>query len=141
MPLLLLVIFSSQTTIIFSENLMKELNISGLLVGLTVVAFGTSLPEFVTVNIALKNKFNYLAWGDILGSLVTNTTLILGIGLLISSESVSEIFAFSSFAYLFLLEAMLLLITRSDNELRPADGFVFLLSYCFYILLEFLINV
>jgi len=141
LPLLLLLIFSSQTTIMFSKNIMEAFNVSGLIVGLTVIAFGTSLPEFVTVNFSLKKKYNYLAWGNVLGSLVTNTTLVLGVGLLLTSESISQIFALSSFAYLFFLEAMLILITRNDNELKASDGLVFLFSYVFYILLEFLINV
>src|SRR3989344_2055701 len=63
-----------------AKSLAKSLKISPLIVGLTVVAFGTTLPE-LSVNIAASlNGTTDVALGNIVGSLIANILLILGVG-------------------------------------------------------------
>lgn len=62
-----------------SASIANKLNISSLVIGLTIVSFGTSSPEFV-VNIIASTKGNSgLAIGNILGSNIANILLILGV--------------------------------------------------------------
>jgi cation:H+ antiporter len=66
-----------------STSIAKKLNISNIVIGLTIVAFGTSAPEFM-VNILASAKGNTdIAIGNILGSNIANILLILGISSII----------------------------------------------------------
>ena len=64
----------------------RKLKISPLIIGLTIVALGTSLPEFaVSLSSALKSTTSAdLALGNVVGSNISNITLILGISALMS---------------------------------------------------------
>ncbi len=64
-------------------SIAKRFNISNIVIGLTIIAFGTSLPELVVNIIASLNGSNELAIGNVLGSNIANILLILGVSALI----------------------------------------------------------
>ena len=66
-----------------SASIAKKLSISSIVIGLTIVAFGTSAPEFVVNIFASMNGNTEIAIGNILGSNIANVLLILGISALI----------------------------------------------------------
>ena len=66
-----------------ASGLAKRLNISNLIIGLTVVAFGTSAPELVVNLIAAYNGTSEIALTNILGSNTINTLIVLGISAVI----------------------------------------------------------
>ena len=61
-----------------SINAAKKFNVSTLLIGLTIIALGTSLPELVASVQAVLNNAPGLALGNIIGSNIANILLILG---------------------------------------------------------------
>ncbi len=62
-----------------AASIARRFNISNIVIGLTIVAFGTSTPEFVVSVLAALNDKNDIAIGNILGSNIANILLILGI--------------------------------------------------------------
>lgn len=66
-----------------SASIAKKLNISNIVIGLTIVAFGTSAPEFIVNIFASINGNSEIAIGNILGSNIANILLILGISAVI----------------------------------------------------------
>jgi cation:H+ antiporter len=66
-----------------SASLAKQLGVSPLVVGLTVVAFGTSAPELVVSGAAALREQAGLAVGNVMGSTVANVGLIVGVGALL----------------------------------------------------------
>lgn len=66
-----------------SVSIAKKFNISNIVIGLTIIAFGTSLPELVVNVMAGLNGSNELAIGNVLGSNIANILLILGVAALI----------------------------------------------------------
>ncbi|MFH1233265.1 MAG: hypothetical protein V1649_01280 [Patescibacteria group bacterium] len=66
-----------------SVSIAKKFKISNIVIGLTIIAFGTSLPELVVNVLAGLSNSNDLAIGNILGSNIANIFLILGIAALI----------------------------------------------------------
>ncbi len=66
-----------------SVSIAKKFNISNIVIGLTIIAFGTSLPELVVNVMAGLSGSNELAIGNILGSNIANILLILGVSALI----------------------------------------------------------
>ena len=76
----------------YSIQIARMLNISERVIGLTIVAIGTALPELVTSIISVIKKDTDLAVGNLVGSCVLNLLLILGIGALITPLKVSNEF-------------------------------------------------
>ena len=87
----ILLFFGSEFFINGSKVLARELNVSEAIIGLTVVALGTSLPELVTGIVAARNKQSGLAVGTILGSNIYNIAAILGIVLFVYGRQGGEL--------------------------------------------------
>ena len=121
-----------------SSRLAESFGIKPLVVGLTVVAIGTSSPELVVSVISILQKKNDIALGNIIGSNICNIGLILGISALMHYLKVQKVFLkkelpimiFSS-ALLFIF-GMNLLISRVEGAVLLA-GFI---SFMLYIVLS-----
>ena len=76
-------IFSSHTLVRSAEKISRVFRLSPLIVGTTIVALGTSLPELAVSTIALARQDPGLAMGNLIGSNITNIFLVLPVGILI----------------------------------------------------------
>lgn len=127
-----------------SSSLAKKLKMSDLMIGLTVVAFGTSMPE-MSVNIlaSIRNN-NDIAIGNVVGSNIANILLILGISSVIypltikKSTAVKEIpFALLSVAALWLLVMDNYVEKNTPNILTRPDGLVLILFFIIFLYYTF----
>ncbi len=76
---LISLIFGSRYAVIYAEKIAILLNISELIIGLTIIAIGTSLPELAaTISAVLKKKTDMVV-GNVIGSNVLNITLVVPI--------------------------------------------------------------
>ena len=122
----------------------RKLNISDLVIGLTVVAFGTSLPElFVNIFASIKGNTD-IAIGNVLGSNIANIFLILGVSaaifpLAVGKGTVWKEIPFSLLAALVLgIMANDRLIDKSDiSALTRVDGLVLLAFFIIFIYYSF----
>jgi len=80
---LALLFFGGELVVRGSVGLAKTLGVSPLLIGLVVIAFGTSSPELVVAISALHNGTPSIAVGNVVGSNIANILLVLGVGALI----------------------------------------------------------
>ncbi len=78
------IIWGGKLTVDGATSLAKTLGLSETLIGLTIVAIGTSLPELVTSVVAAKKGENEIAMGNIIGSNLFNILCILGISSVLS---------------------------------------------------------
>jgi len=114
----------------------RRLNLSDLVIGLTVVAFGTSTPElFVNLIASIKGNSD-IAIGNVLGSNIANVFLILGISSIIYPLAVSKGAVWKEIPFS-LLAAMALLFMANDQILEGAGGSVLtridgLIFLCFF---------
>jgi cation:H+ antiporter len=122
----------------------RKLNISDLVIGLTVVAFGTSLPElFVNIFASVKGNTD-IAIGNVLGSNIANIFLILGVSATIFPLAVGKGTVWKEIP-LSLLAALVLgimandrLIDKSDaSVLTRIDGLVFLAFFIIFLYYSF----
>ena len=79
---------ASQGLIWGAEGLAKALGVSDLVIGLTVLAFGTSVPELASSLIAARKNQHALALGNVIGSNLFNTLGVVGVAGLISPSTV-----------------------------------------------------
>lgn len=116
----------------------KSLGLSEFVIGVTIVAIGTSLPELVTSVVAATKKKADIAVGNIVGSNIFNILWILGISSVITeipfdSQNNVDI----GFAFLASLLLLVFVALGKDHKLTRLEGGVFVLLYFVYIGLQF----
>lgn len=122
-----------------STEIARAFGISELVIGLTVVAVGTSLPELITTIISmLKNKSD-IAIGNIIGSNIFNILLVLGTSSVIHPIPLSKGIQWD-FILGFGAAALMVLLSVRKNQLKRPVGIILLLYYLGYILLKILTN-
>ena len=121
----LLLIWSADRFIVGAAATARNLNVSPLIIGLTIVGFGTSAPEMLVSAIASLNGTPGLAVGNAIGSNITNITLVLGTAALIMPLNVHSRILRKELPLL--LVAMLLALTLlQDDNLGRTDGLILL---------------
>lgn len=128
-----------------SSNIAKLLRVPTILIGLTIVAFGTSSPEATVSIIAALEGNADVALGNVVGSNILNITLIVGLTaflypLRVESETIRKEIPFTLLASVVLLILMsdIALQGSSSNLLTRSDGFILLLflSIFMYYIIE-----
>lgn len=144
-PGFLFVIKGSSFLVDGASSLAKRFRISDLAIGLTIVAFGTSLPELVVNIFASSSGETQIAIGNILGSNIANILLILGLSAVIFPLSVTKGTTWKEIP-LSLLAALLVGIMASDwiiggaSLLSKLDGLILLLFFAFFLYYVFTIS-
>lgn len=117
----LLLIWSADRFICGAAATARNLNISPLVIGLTIVGFGTSAPEMLVATFASMDGSPSLAIGNALGSNITNIALVLGVAALITPLDVHSRILKKELPLL--LGAMVIaLILMIDGTLQRTDG-------------------
>jgi cation:H+ antiporter len=115
-----------------ASYLASSVGIPPVVIGATVVAFGTSVPELSTSFGAVKKGHLELALGNIIGSCFMNITLILGITLVTSPLTIN-MSAFSNVAIFSLITNLLLWYFLSNERIGRREGTVLLFLYALFI--------
>jgi len=116
----LLTIGGADFAISSAGNIAREFGVSEWIIGLFLVAFGTSLPELtISIKAALNNNAD-LAIGNIIGSNVANFTMVLGIASIVNPLNVDLSAYFFDIAAAFILSLMLVFITANRLYNRSA---------------------
>jgi len=100
-----LVIGLSKLVVDSSLDIAESIGLPPSIIGATIIGLGTSLPELATTIQALKKKLFSMALGNLLGSCITNITLILGVSSLISFSQVN-VFAVENIMFYVLLSSL-----------------------------------
>lgn len=124
-----------------ATEIARALNISEKVIGLTILAIGTSLPELVTsVTAAIKGNSD-IAIGNIIGSNIFNILLIIGVSSVISPLSYNATYNIQmSILVLAMLVLSLFPLIPPKNEMSRANGAVYLVMYLAYMGLLFFYN-
>lgn len=126
-----LIIFGSDVTVDAATKIAVIFGMSDRLIGLTIVAFGTSLPELITsVTAGIKGKAD-IAVGNIVGSNIFNILFVVGTTALITPVTFADNFLFDS-GVAILATVLLLLFACREKKLTRMGGIVMLVSYGVY---------
>lgn len=107
---LVLLILASRLLVYGAVYIAQGLGVSDLVIGLTVVAIGTSLPELASSLMAIKKGEHDIALGNIIGSNLFNTLAVVGIAVLIEPMDVDPIILSRDWTLMFGLTVALLLL-------------------------------
>ena len=114
-----------------ATTIATDFGMSANLVGLTIVAVGTSLPEFVTSIVAIKKGETEIAIGNVIGSNLFNILLVLGLAATINPITVS-ILALTDIIFMTAITVLLYLFMKKNYSLVKSQGFIFVAIYVMY---------
>jgi len=128
---IVLLYFGAEILVKNSSWLAKSIGISPLIVGLTVVAFGTSAPELLVSTVASVQGNSAIAIGNVIGSNIANIGLVLGLVVLIRPPKSEDRAIKREFPFLMIVSVLLFLLIL-DKELGRIDGIVLLLLFVIF---------
>jgi cation:H+ antiporter len=140
-------IFGADKLVDASSSLAAKLGVPNIVIGLTIVAFGTSAPELVVNLFAAINNNTEMVLGNVLGSNIFNVLGILGISAIIYPLTVKKNTTWLEIP-LSLLAAVAVLIIANDafldgsvaNYISRADGLVLLLFFAIFLVYNLTIS-
>jgi cation:H+ antiporter len=112
----------------------QSLGVSDTVIGLTIVAIGTSLPELVTSVIAALKKQAEVALGNVLGSNIYNIFFIGGVTGLVSPTPIPAAIMAYDIWLLAAASALVMIFAYTGGRLSRREGFVLLAAYALYIM-------
>ena len=130
------IVFGGNLVVDSATNIAYALGMSEKLVGLTIVAVGTSLPELVTSIVAALKGENDIALGNVLGSNIFNLVLILGASATISPITVSGLMLIDFIiliAVTLFIGALIFFNKKEDKRLGRLEGIILVGIYVAYL--------
>ncbi|MHC4454573.1 MAG: sodium:calcium antiporter, partial [Planctomycetota bacterium] len=111
--------------------------ISEMAIGLTAVAFGTSIPEMATSVVSAFRKEAELCVGNIIGSNIFNILMVIGSVTLIRPLNVTQETLFFELPAMLLFSAVLIPMVMGTWAINRTKGFVLVFGYCAFVVLLF----
>ena len=115
-----------------SVSIARRLRISELVIGLTIVAFGTSMPELCVSVVSATNGSTAMAIGNVVGSNIFNVFLIVGVCAVIHPMSVSLDIIRRDIPFAF-IATLLLIFFLKDGQLSRAEALIMLVGFIGYV--------
>ncbi len=131
---LVLLVFSGKYLVFGSVQIAQRLRLSSMIVGLTVVAFGTSAPELIVSVSAAFDGHADIAIGNVVGSNIANIALILGLTAMVFPIVVKSKTILRDWIVMFLLSVVFIAFTLNDTfgRLEAFILFALLVGYVYY---------
>jgi cation:H+ antiporter len=131
----LLLLFSSRLLVWGAVSIAEAMGISDLLIGLTIVALGTSLPELAATVMSALKKEHDIALGNIIGSNMFNLLAVLGLPGLIDPGPFEPVVLTRDYPVMFCLTVMLFVMAygfRGPGRINRAEGAALLVAFGAY---------
>lgn len=128
---LVAIVFGGDIVVDSACDIAETFGLSQTLIGLTIVAMGTSLPELVTSIVASRKGENGLALGNVIGSNIFNILMVLAISAVISPIPVTVLSVYDLIC-LIAFSVITLLFAKNNMEIDRKKGIIMLLMYAAY---------
>lgn len=137
---MMVLLVGANFTVKFGVSLAESLNVHPIIVGLFFVGLGTTLPELLFSIKALKQKQDELAIGDMMGMVITDSTIVVGILALISPFAFNPRIIYITGSFMVLASIVLLYFMRTGKSLNKKEAIVLVLFYLLFVLAELFAN-
>lgn len=125
--------FGSELLVNNAIKISREFGVSERVIGVTIIAIGTSLPELITSIMAALSKNTDMAIGNILGSNIMNILSIIGITAIIKPIGVSDDFLNSDFLWMIGFTLILFPLIRTKMRISFVEGLILIIGYGAYL--------
>ena len=126
------VVGGSELVVSSASTIATAIGISDRMIALTVIAFGTSLPELITTIKAAKKGETELLVGNIIGSNIFNICIVLGLPVTLFGTVTPDSFELLDIVMLVGSAAILLLVARSGRKITRGEGALMLATFAIY---------
>ena len=137
---LVILLLSAFLTVKFAVNFASDAKLPAILVGMTIIALGTCLPELIFSIKAVRKNHDSLALGDIFGTVITDATIVLGLVALISPFSYNHYNIYITGTAMFLAGLLVTVFMKSDRSINKREGVLLILFYILFVFVEFFVN-
>ncbi|RAR46551.1 calcium/sodium antiporter [Flavobacterium lacus] len=131
---LVLLVFGGDWLLKAAVGMSLRLNISKIVIGMTVVSFATSAPELIVSVKSAMAGFPDIALGNVVGSNIANIGLILGLVMIISKMKVDTSFFKTDWPAMIVASFLLFGVLLYDGEISRTEGFIF-----FFLIIAFVV--
>ena len=130
------IVFGAEFLVSSAKTIASGIGISETIIGFTVIALGTSLPELVTTLTAIRKKESSLSVGNVIGANIIDTTLILPLCAVINGQAlpVERINLIFDFPVCITACAVAVIPTVIQGKFKKWQGYVLLTIYALYML-------
>ena len=128
---------SANFTVKFGVDLAVYLKIKPILIGMLFVGLGTTLPELFFSLKAVKEKNHSLAMGDILGTVITDATIVVGLVALVKPFDFSQRIIYLTAMFMLFAAALLFYFMKSGRAVTRKEALFLLFYYLIFVLSEF----
>lgn len=135
-----LLLVSSHFTVTSASGLAAHFGVSPVLIGMLVVGIGTTIPEFLFSLQAVRQHDDSLAVGDILGTVLADATIVVGILAMINPFYFSKNIVYVSGVFMLCAAFVLSYFLRTGKELTRKEGVLLVLFWLSFALAEYFIN-
>lgn len=135
-----LLLIGSYFTVTSAHALADALAITPILIGMLVVGLGTTMPELFFSLKSVKKKDDSLAIGDILGAVLADATIVVGILAFINPFSFPIKIVYVTGAFMVVASLILLKFMRSGRVITKKEGYILLAFWIAYAIIELIIN-
>jgi cation:H+ antiporter len=118
----------------------KSFSVNPILIGIMVIGLGTTLPELVFSLRAVRKNHDGLALGDILGTVITDAVIIVGLIAVLSPFSFNPQIIYVTGAFMFFATLLLFHFMKTGRSLTKKEGALLFLFYLLFVIIEFFIN-
>lgn len=140
----ILLMISAHFVIQYGQLIAEDLDVSPFLIGLFVISIGTTLPELTFESRAIMTDHRYMALGDLIGSVIVNSTLVLGITAIICPIHITtdvEFLLLITAAFFMLTVAFLFMtFVECERHILWQEAIALIFLYILFILVEFSIK-
>lgn len=126
------VVGGAELVVTSASTIASAMGVSDRIIALTIVAFGTSLPELITTIKAAKRGENELLIGNIIGSNIFNICIVLGLPVTLFGTVTPKSFELIDIVMLVGSATILLLVSRSGRKITRGEGALMLTTFALY---------
>lgn len=116
-----------------SSSVAKLLRVPTVIIGLTIVAFGTSAPELAVSLSASLAGSNDIAVGNVIGSNIFNLLMVVGICGAIKPMAIDKMVLYGDYLFSILAATVMMLLFAFDHSLSRLDGVILLLLFAYFL--------
>jgi len=135
-----ILLISALYAVKYAINFSQDIKIPEIVIGMTILALGTCLPELIFSIKAVRENKDELALGDIFGTVITDATIILGAVALISPFSYEPLNIYVLGGAMVLAGIIATFFMKSKKSINKVEGVILILFYVLFLFIEFFIN-
>ena len=126
------IVLGSNYVVDSASHIAEMLGVSQRMIGLTIIAMGTSLPELVTSVIATKKGEYDIAIGNVVGSNIFNFGVVIGLPVLLFGSIPNITYNLVDLMMMLASAALLFIFSYNDYKIKKNEGIIFIIMFVLY---------